>query len=133
MGVQACVCEIERWSVRGWDLYGLKPIIITSLADSPESTNAKQRLCCVVLRVLAFLSEGKRRLAPSLPDPLGTRDLTSFTQRHLSVHTSTHIQTFKCLYMPTHSHTFPNKKSFSVGNWDKLFWQGKTSVLREQI
>ena len=52
--VQACVCEIERWSVRGWDLYGLQPIIITSLADSPGTADAKKRLHCVVLRVRLF-------------------------------------------------------------------------------
>lgn len=44
--MRVCVCgggggvdieidiERERGSVRGWDLYGQKPIIITSLADS---------------------------------------------------------------------------------------------------
>ena len=34
------VCEYEIKHVRGWDLYGLKPIIITGLADSPITTAA---------------------------------------------------------------------------------------------
>ncbi len=99
-----CVFEIERWSFRGWDLYGLPPIIITSLADSPETVNTKQRLCCVVLSVWAFLSTGKRCLVPSVSDPPGTQDLTLFTRRG-NTPQRTSIYTYTDVQMPVHAHT----------------------------
>lgn len=58
-------------------------------------------------------------------DIIHTEQEESTTPQYLSTHTRTRTSTSALLYFPT--------KSFSAGNWDKLFWQGKTSVLREQI
>ncbi len=113
-----CVLEIERWSFRGWDLYGPPPIIITCLADSPETVNAKQRLCCVVLRVWVFFIY--RQGVPhafSVWSPGDTRPDIIHKERNTPQCTSIYTHTDVEMPVSAHTHAYISQQK-RVSQWE---------------